>query len=111
VYSCSREAQAVGLFVLKRNFFSFNADAAQQETEEFQVTYALRVGIEGTHSQDERALGLHQVRHIGLQKASWQHALIATTINLLRIDNFITRVKTAKTRTSHFAALAPKEAA
>jgi hypothetical protein len=32
-------------------------------------------------------------------------------MNLLRIDNFIAGVKTEKTRISHFAALAPKEAA
>jgi transposase len=75
------------------------------------VTYAKRAGIEGTHSQGVRALGLRQSRYIGLQKASLQHSLIAAAINLLRIDDFITGVKTEKTRISHFAALAPKEVA
>ncbi len=95
----------------QEEFLQLQRRRKQQETEEFQVTYANRAGIEGTHSQGVRAFGLRQVRYIGLQKASLQHALIAAAINLLRIDNFITGVKTAKTRTSHFAALAPKEAA
>jgi len=41
----------------------------QQDTEEFQVTSANRAGLEGTHSQGVRALGLRQTRSIGLQKA------------------------------------------
>jgi len=83
----------------------------QQETAEFRVTYALRAGIEGTHSQGVRTLGLRQSRYIGLQKASLQHALIAAAMNLLRIDNFITGGKMEQTRISHFAALAPKKIA
>jgi len=75
------------------------------------VTYAKRAGIEGTHSQGVRVLGLRQSRYIGLQKASLQHSLIAAAINLLRLDNFITGEKMEKTRISHFAALAPKEIA
>ncbi len=75
------------------------------------MTYAKRAGIEGTHSQGVRVLGLRQSRYIGLQKASLQHSLIAAAINLLRLDNFITREKMEKTRISHFAALAPKKAA
>jgi len=37
--------------------------------------------------------------------------LIAAALNLIRVDTFIAGGKTEKTRTSHFAALAPKEAA
>ncbi len=95
----------------QEEFLQLQRTRQQQETEEFRVTYALRAGIEGTHSQGVRALGLRQSRSIGLQKASFQHALIAAAMNLLRRDNFITGVKMEKTRKSHFAALAPKEVA
>lgn len=95
----------------QEEFLQLQRTRKQQETEEFQVTYAQRAGIEGTHSQGVRALGLRQTRYIGLQKASLQHALIAAAMNLLRMDNFIAGVKTEKTRKSHFAALAPKQAA
>lgn len=95
----------------QEEFLQLQRTRKQQETEEFLVTYALRAGIEGTHSQGVRALGLRQTRYIGLQKASLQHALLAAAMNLLRMDNFIVGVKTEKTRKSHFAALAPKEVA
>jgi transposase len=68
-------------------------------------------GLKARIRRRVRALGLRQSRYIGLQKASLQHSFIAAAINLLRLDNFITGGKTEKTRTSHFAALAPMEAA
>jgi transposase len=95
----------------QEEFLQLQRRRKQQETEEFQVTYAKRAGIEGTHSQAVRTLGLRQCRYIGLQKASLQHSLIAAAINLLRLDNFITGEKMEQTRISHFAALAPKKAA
>ena len=74
----------------QEEFLQLQRRRKQQGTEEFQVTYAKQAGIEGTHSQGVRALGLRQSRYIGLQKASLQHALIAAALNLLRLDNFIT---------------------
>ena len=95
----------------QEEFLQLQCRRKQQETEAFQATYAQRAGIEGTHSQAVRALGLRQSRYIGLQKASLQHSFIAAAVNLLRLDNFITGEKTEQTRISHFAALAPKKAA
>lgn len=95
----------------QEEFLQLQRRRKQQDTEEFQVTYAKRAGIEGTHSQGVRALGLRQSRYIGIQKASLQHSLIAAALNLLRLDNFITGEKMEKTRVSHFAALAPKKIA
>ena len=95
----------------QEEFLQLQRRRKQQETEEFQVTYAKRAGIEGTHSQAVRTLGLRQCRYIGLEKASLQHSLIAAAINLLRLDNFIAGEKMEQTRISHFAALAPKIAA
>ena len=96
---------------LQEEFLQLQRTRELQETEPFQVTYAKRAGIEGTHSQGVRALGLRQSRYIGLQKASLQHSLIAAALNLLRLDNFMTGEKLEQTRISHFAALAPKKAA
>ena len=82
-----------------------------QGTEEFRTMYAKRSGIEGTHSQGVRSLGLRQTRYIGLRKTALQHLLTAAAINLIRLDDFLIGVETEKTRISRFAALAPKEAA
>lgn len=54
----------------QEEFLQLQRTRLQQETEEFQVTYAKRAGVEGTHSQGVRTLGLRQSRSIGLQKAS-----------------------------------------
>jgi transposase len=78
-----------------------------QQSEEFKKVYAKRSGIEGTHSQAVRALGLRRTRYRGLAKTSLQHVLTAAAINLIRVDAFLEGKKTAKTRTSRFAALLP----
>lgn len=82
-----------------------------QETQEFRQSYARRSGIEGTHSQAVRALGLRRTRYFGLDKTSLQHLGTAAAINLIRLDAFFAEKKTAKTRTSRFAALAPVDLA
>jgi len=95
----------------QEEFLQLQRRRREQETEDFQVTYAKRAGIEGTHSQAVRVLGLRQCRYLGRQKASLQHSLIAAAVNLFRLDNFLTGEKMEKTRISHFAALAPKKIA
>ncbi len=82
---------------------------SQQQRQEFRHRYAGRAGIEGTHSQAIRALGLRRSRYIGLAKTSLQHLLTAAAINLIRLDAFLAGKKTTKTRTSRFAALVPDE--
>jgi hypothetical protein len=54
-----------------------------------------------------RSLGLRQIRYFGLAKTSLQHFGTAAALNLIRLDAFLAEKKTAKTRTSRFAALAP----
>ncbi len=73
--------------------------------------YAQRSGIEGTHSQDVQALGLRRTRYFGLPKTSFQHFGTAAAMNLVRLDAALAGKKTAKTRTSRFAALAPVDLA
>jgi len=85
--------------------------AANLLNRDFRATYAPRAGIEGTHSQGVRALGLRRTRYIGLEKTALQHFFTAAAINLIRVDDFLAGAKTEKTRTSRFAALAPEKVA
>ncbi len=109
---CTRSAKDPRLLTIrsKEEFLQLQCTRQEQETSEFRATYATRSGIEGTHSQGVRALGLRRSRYIGLEKTALQHFLTAAAINLLRIDDFLAGAKTEKTRTSRFAALAPEGA-
>jgi transposase len=110
---CTRSPDAPRLLTIrsKEEFLQLQEARLQQETSEFHVAYAARSGIEGTHSQGVRALGLRRARYIGLDKTRLQHFLTAAAINCIRIDDFLAGAKTAKTRTSRFAALAPERVA
>lgn len=110
---CTRSPDAPRTLSLRHQaeFDALQQARNHQQSEEFSKTYAQRAGIEGTHSQAVRALGLRQTRYLGLAKTSLQHLLTAAAINLIRLDAFLCQKKAAKTRTSRFAALAPDELA
>jgi transposase len=78
-----------------------------QRTEAWRQRYAARSGVEGTISQAVRAFGLRQCRYRGIDKTKLQHVLIATAVNLTRIDAWLAGVPLGRTRVSHLAALAP----
>jgi transposase len=78
----------------------------RQQTEAFKELYRLRAGIEGTFSQTTRITGVRRARYRGLPKTHLQHVLTAVATNLLRLDAWLQGAPFAKTRTSHFAALA-----
>jgi transposase len=80
-----------------------------QQTNAFQTRYARRSGIEGTHSQAVRSLGLRRTRYFGLPKTALSHLFTAAAINVIRLDAFLAGKKAAKTRVSRFAALMPVE--
>jgi transposase len=79
----------------------------KQTTEEWQLQYAKRAGVEGTISQSVRGFGLRECRYVGLAKTHLQHILTAAAINLVRLDDWFTGKKRAQTRVSRFAALRP----
>jgi len=110
---CTRSPTAPRILAVRTQaeFEVLQSTRQLQQTEAFQARYAQRSGIEGTHSQGVRSLGLRRTRSIGLMKTSLQHVLTAAAINLIRLDAFLGGAKTTKTRTSHFAALAPVELA
>lgn len=102
---CTRSATASRILAVRTQAeFEILQDARQhQQTEMFRARYAQRSGIEGTHSQ--------AVRSLGLLKTALSHLSPATAINLIRLDAFLEGKKVAKTRVSRFAALGPVELA
>jgi transposase len=85
---------------------ALQARRQEQQTQAFRQQYAKRAGIEGTHSQAVRRMGLRRARYDGLDKTHLQHVLTAVAINLVRIDAVLTQTPRGRTRRSHFARLA-----
>ncbi|GIM83041.1 IS1182 family transposase [Salinispora arenicola] len=79
---------------------------ADQQTEHWRRRYAARSGIEGTISQAVRAFGLRRCRYNGLAKTRVQNILIATAVNLTRMDAWLAGKPLGRTRVSHLATLA-----
>ena len=61
----------------------------RQTTPEFKQRYNARAGIEGTLSQAVRISDLRRSRYIGRAKTHLQHVLIAATINLNRVAEWL----------------------
>jgi transposase len=84
---------------------ALRARRQEQHTPEFRQRYEARAGIEGTHSQAVRRMGLRRARYDGLDKTHLQHVLTAVAINLVRIDAVLTLTPRGTTRCSNFARL------
>jgi len=74
----------------------------REETDEFKDTYRHRAGIEGTHSQAVRAMGLRRSRSIGLRKTHLGHVAVATAINVIQLMSWLREEAPEQTRTSAF---------
>ncbi len=94
-------------FRTKDNHQALQAIRKQQTTPEWQARYMQRAGVEGTLSQGVRAYELRETRYIGLAKTHLQHILMAAAINIVRVVAWLQGIPRARTRASHFAALAP----
>lgn len=108
---CTRSARAPRILAVRHQseYEVLRQARAREHGEEFRTQYAQRSGIEGTHSQAVRTMGLRRTRYLGLTKTALQHTLTATALNLVRLDAFLAEKKVAKTRISRFATLAPVE--
>lgn len=78
------------------------AARARELTDALKDTYRHRAGIEGTHSQAVRALGLRRSRYIGLRKTHLGHVAIAAAVNLIRLTSFLRGETPEQIRTSAF---------
>lgn len=106
---CTRSATAPRhmTFRTKDDHQAIQAIRQQQTTREWQSRYIQRAGVEGTLSHGVRAYELRETRYIGLAKTHLQHILTAAGINIVRAVAWLQGTPRAKTRLSHFAALAP----
>lgn len=106
---CTRNASGGGRQVTIRpqaQHVALQAARQRQQTDEFKTLYASRAGVEGTISQAAHALGMRQARYRGMTKTHLQHIATAVALNLTRLFAWWREVPRAKTRLSHFAALA-----
>jgi transposase len=105
---CTRAAGAPRHVTLRRQADHLALQAVRQDqlTTEWKARYNRRAGIEGTLSQGIRAFELRQTRYLGLAKTRLQHILTALAMNVVRLVAWRLGVPHARTRTSHFAALA-----
>lgn len=74
----------------------------RESTGAFTDTYRHRAGIEGTHSQGVRTMGLRRSRYFGLPKTHLAHVAIATAINIVQLTNWLRGEAPEQTRTSPF---------
>jgi transposase len=79
---------------------------SEQETDAWKARYTTRAGIEGTISQAVNRTGARRTRYRGLPKTRLHTNLVAATLNLIRLDAWLTGTPLANTRTSHFSQLA-----
>ena len=74
----------------------------RESTDAFKATYRHRAGIEGTHSQGVRTMGLRRSRYIGQRKTHLGHVAIATAVNVIQLMSWLRGDAPEQTRTSAF---------
>jgi transposase len=74
----------------------------REETDAFKETYHHRAGIEGTHSQGVRSMGLRRSRYIGLRKTHLAHVAIAAAMNMVQLTHWLKGEAPEQTRISSF---------
>jgi transposase len=78
---------------------------AEQDSAEWKTRYNIRAGIEATISQAVRHCDARRTRYRGLPKVRLEQVLIATAIDLCRLDAWWTGTPLGPTRTTHYAHL------
>ena len=72
----------------------------QESTDAFKETYRHRAGIEGTHSQAVRTMGLRRSRYIGLRKTHLGHVAVAAAVTIIQLISWLRGEAPEQTRTS-----------
>lgn len=78
------------------------AARGREKTDAFKDTYRHRAGIEGTHSQAVRTMGLRRSRSIGLPKTHLGYVAIAAAVNVIQLMSFLRGEASEQIRTSAF---------
>jgi transposase len=89
----------------KEQMLALFAARQREETDEFKDIYRHRAGIEGTHSQGVRAMGLRRSRYIGLRKTHLGHVAVATAVNVIQLMSWLRGEVPEQTRISPFKQL------
>jgi transposase len=103
---CTKGQQRGLQFYVRDQHEALQTTRAFLASEAGQVAYQKRAGIEGTLSQGIRLCDLRFARYRGLRKTSLQQVATAVGINFSRVFAWFEDFPQAKTRLSHFAALA-----
>ncbi len=74
----------------------------RESTDAFKETYRHRAGIEGTHSQAVRTMGLRRSRYIGLRKTHLGHVAVAAAVDIIQLMSWLRGEAPEQTRTSAF---------
>ena len=74
----------------------------REDTDAFKETYRHRAGIEGTHSQGVRTMGLRRSRYLGLPKTHLGHVAVAAAVNIVQLMSWLRGEAPEQTRTSAF---------
>lgn len=102
---CTRSGRRTLSVRRQEAHFALVAARQREQTEAFARLYDQRAGIEGTHAQGVRRMGLRRSRYIGEPRTHLQHVATATAINLCRITDWIADASPHATLLSHFARL------
>jgi transposase len=78
------------------------AARSRESTDAFKETYRHRAGIEGTHSQGTRTMGLRRSRYIGLRKTHLGHVAVAAAVTIIQLMSWLRGEAPEQTRTSAF---------
>jgi transposase len=108
---CTKSTLAGRSLRLGPNYALLQAAREQQQTADFRLKYALRVGIEGTISAAVRQHGARRARYIGQAKTHTQAVLTAIAINLRRTALWLMGLRPGTTRPASLACLAPTQLA
>lgn len=103
--ACTRTAKAGRRLTLlpQPEYEALQAARAREQTPAFAEVYAVRAGVEGTHSQGVRRGGLRRSRYVGLRKVHLQNVLTAAALNLVRLGEWLRGTPRARTRMTPFA--------
>jgi transposase len=93
-------------FPQQAEYQALQAARERQTSDDFKERYRTRSGVEGLISQAAFTLGMRRTRYRGIDKTHLQNLATASAINVLRTINWLIGKPKAKTRISHFAALA-----
>lgn len=100
--SCTGTSRRTLTLHPREQMLALFAARKREETDAFKDSYRHRAGIEGTHSQGVRTMGLRRSRYIGLPKTHLGHVAVAAAVNIVQLMSWLRGEAPEQTRTSAF---------